>query len=139
MAKKPRVNKQQMQEICDLLADGKSLQRILVEYEEFPSYRTIMRHIQEDEESWLAYRKARTIQAEKIRDQIIDLVEKPLPDDPKLAMAEVQRRRLEADQKDKYVRQLAPLGLRDKSEDKPSDKVSGTITLAWAGDDKAKG
>ena len=41
----------------------------------------------------------------------------PLPNDPKLAMAEVQRRRLECDHKDKYVRQLAPSGLRDRAED----------------------
>jgi hypothetical protein len=56
-------------------------------------------------------------------------------------MAEVNRRRLEADQKDKYVRQLAPLGIRNKAEDQASDgKVSGTITLKWDdGKPKAEG
>ena len=69
-------------------------------------------------------------QAEVLRDSIIELVERELPTDPKLAMAEVQRRRLEADQKDKYIRQLAPLGIRDRSEDK---QASGSITLSWEG------
>lgn len=142
MPRKPRVTKEQMTLICDELADGKSLQRILAEHDDLPAYRTITRHLQDDEEAYRLYRRARTSQAEKIRDEIIDLVQRPLPDDPKLAMAEVQRRRLEADHLDKYVRQLAPLGIRDKSEDKPSDKVSGTITLAWAtteDKDKVKG
>ena len=67
---------------------------------------------------------------EVLRDSIIELVERELPTDPKLAMAEVQRRRLEADQKDKYIRQLAPLGIRDRSEDK---QASGSITLSWEG------
>jgi hypothetical protein len=64
-----------------------------------------------------------------MRDQIIDLVEAPLPDDPKLAMAEVQRRRLEADHKDKHIRQMQPLGIRDKADDK--QQQSGTLTLVW--------
>ena len=64
-----------------------------------------------------------------MRDQIIDLVEAALPDDPKLAMAEVQRRRLEADHKDKHIRQMQPLGIRDKSEDK--QQQAGTVTLTW--------
>ena len=59
----------------------------------------------------------------------IDLVEAPLPSDPKLAMAEVQRRRLEADHKDKHIRQMQPLGIRDKAED--NKQSSGTITLSW--------
>ena len=75
--------------------------------------------------------KARAIQAEILRDQIIDIIEAPLPEEPKLAMAEVQRRRLEVDQKDKYVRQLAPLGIRDRAEDNQQNKMSGTITLKW--------
>ena len=64
-----------------------------------------------------------------MRDQIIDLVEAPLPDDPKLAMAGVQRRRLEADHKDKHIRQMQPLGLRDKAED--NKQTSGKVTLVW--------
>jgi len=57
-------------------------------------------------------------------------VQAPLPEDPKLAMAEVQRRRLEADHKDKHIRQMQPLGLRDKADDK---QQTGQITLKWQG------
>lgn len=89
-----------------------------------------MRHIQEDDDAHDQYRKARAIQVEMLRDEIIDLVEQPLPDDPKMAQAEVARRRLEAEQKDKYVRQLQPLGLRNKADDQ-NNAVSGTITLKW--------
>ena len=66
-----------------------------------------------------------------MRDQILDLVKMPLPGDPKLAMAEVQRRRLEADHMDKHIRQMQPLGVRDKTEDKVNDQV-GQVTLSWA-------
>jgi len=89
----------------------------------------VLRHVQEDEEAYASYRTARSLQCEVMRDQIIDLVEAPLPDDPKLAMAEVQRRRLEADHKDKHIRQMQPLGIRDKAED--NKQSSGTITLSW--------
>ena len=89
----------------------------------------MLRWVQEDEEAYTAYRIARTLQCEVMRDQIIDLVEAPLPDDPKLAMAEVQRRRLEADHKDKHIRQMQPLGIRDKADD--NKQSSGTVTLSW--------
>lgn len=130
MARKERVSKRQMSTICDGIVDGLSLNKILASDRSLPSYRTIMRHIQEDDEAHDQYRKARAIQVEMLRDEIIELVEKPLPDDPKMAQAEVARRRLEAEQKDKYVRQLQPLGLRNKAEDQ-NNAVSGTITLKW--------
>jgi len=139
MPRKPRVSKEQFKEICELIADGEPLTRICTVDSKFPHSRTVTRHIQEDDEAHTEYRKARAIQAEVLRDQIIDIIERPLPDDPKLAMAEVQRRRLEVDQKDKYVRQLAPLGLRNKAEDQANTgQVSGTITLKWD-DGKANG
>lgn len=129
MARKERVTKAQMKHICDELSDGRSLTKIC-QADDLPSWRTVLRWVQEDDDAHGMYRRARALQAEILRDQIIDLVEQPLPDDPKLAQAEVQRRRLEADQKDKYVRQLQPLGIRDKAEDK-KDQMSGTITLKW--------
>ena len=52
-----------------------------------------------------------------------------MPADPKLAMAEVQRRRLEADHKDKHIRQMQPSGLRNKPED--ANNGAGSITLTW--------
>ena len=126
---KTRVTKKQMQTICERIADGTSLTRICNEDSSLPSWRTVLRWVQEDEDAYTQYRVARTLQCEVMRDQIIDLVEAPLPDDPKLAMAEVQRRRLEADHKDKHIRQMQPLGIRDKAED--NKQSSGTITLTW--------
>ena len=138
MPKKPRVSKEHFAEICELIADGKPLTGICTVESKFPHWRTILRHVQDSEEAYQEYRKARALQAEVLRDQILEIVERPLPDGPKLAMAEVQRRRLEADQKDKYVRQLAPLGIRNRSEDQANDgKVSGTITLKWDDGSKA--
>tara|TARA_R110002020_G_scaffold342239_4_gene556746 strand:- start:61 stop:453 length:393 start_codon:yes stop_codon:yes gene_type:complete len=127
---KIRVTKKQMELICEELMEGKSLAKICEASQDLPSSRTVTRHLQDDEESYVQYRKARAIQGELLRDAIIDLVEKPLPEDPKLAQAEVGRRRLEVEHKDKYIRQLQPLGIRDRAEDK-SDQVSGTITLSW--------
>jgi len=122
-----------MELICEEIANGRSLTRICNESTELPSWRTVLRWVQEDEDAYKAYRIARNLQCEVMRDQIIDLVEASLPDDPKLAMAEVQRRRLEADHKDKHIRQMQPLGIRDKADDK--QQSSGTITLSWSGAD----
>lgn len=129
MAKRPRVSKQQMKAICEQLAEGLSLYKIC-SVDELPSWRTVLRHIQEDDEAHDEYRRARAIQAEMLRDEIIEIIERPLPDDPKLAQAEIGRRRLEVEQKDKYVRQLQPLGVRNKAADQ-NDKLQGTITLKW--------
>ena len=132
MAKR-RITKAQMTTICERIADGVSLARICNDDDSLPSWRTVLRHVQEDEDAYTAYRTARALQCEVMRDQIIDLVEAPLPDDPKLAMAEVQRRRLEADHKDKHIRQMQPLGIRDKADDK--QQQSGTVTLTWGNAD----
>ena len=126
---KIRVNKTQMTEICESIAEGMALTRICNEREHLPSWRTVLRHVQENEEAYALYRTARVLQCEVMRDQILDLVEAPLPEDPKLAMAEVQRRRLEADHKDKHIRQMQSSGLRDKPEDKGT--AQGQITLSW--------
>ena len=126
---KRNVTDKQFKYICEQLIAGKSLATIC-KADDLPSSRTILRYVQDDEEAYKTYRKARSVQAELLRDEIIELVERALPTDPKLAMAEVQRRRLEADQKDKYIRQLAPLGIRDRSED---NNASGSITLSWEG------
>ena len=120
-----------MQTICERIADGTSLTRICNEDSSLPSWRTVLRWVQEDEDAYKQYRVARTLQCEVMRDQILDLVEAKLPDDPKLAMAEVQRRRLEADHKDKHIRQMQPLGIRDKTEDQK--QATGSITLSWSG------
>lgn len=129
---KRNITKKHMEEICDRIANGESLTRICDMSDHLPSWRTILRHVQEDEDAYTQYRTARSLQCEVMRDQILDLVKAQLPTDPKLAMAEVQRRRLEADHMDKHIRQMQPLGLRDKAEDKQS---SGSISISWAGGD----
>ena len=126
---KRNISEKQLEEICERIANGESLTRICETSEHLPSWRTVLRHVQEDEEAYKQYRIARSLQCEVMRDQILDLVQAPLPEDPKLAMAEVQRRRLEADHKDKHIRQMQPLGLRDKTEDK---QQAGQITLTWS-------
>ena len=115
--------------ICDNLCDGKSLTSICNDNDDLPSWRTFLRHVKEDEDAYEQYRPARTLQCEVMRDDIIALVEKPLPTDPKLAMAEVQRRRLEADHKDKHIRQMMPSGIRNKAAD--ANNGQGSITLTW--------
>ena len=123
------ISEKQLEEIFERIANGESLTRICETSEHLPSWRTVLRHVQEDEDAYKQYRIARSLQCEVMRDQILDLVQAPLPEDPKLAMAEVQRRRLEADHKDKHIRQMQPLGLRDKTEDK---QQAGQITLTWS-------
>lgn len=128
---KIRVTKPQMEKICERIAEGESLTRICNNTKNLPSWRTVLRWVQENDEAHTMYRKARALQCEVMRDQILDLVNMALPDDPKLAMAEVQRRRLQADHMDKHIRQMQPLGVRDKAEDK-SAANNGQVTLSWA-------
>lgn len=126
---KRKVTKEQMVVICDRIAEGESLTSICDTSETLPSWRTILRYVQEDEEAYIQYRTARSLQCEVMRDQILEIIKKELPTDPKLAMAEVQRRRLQTDQMDKHIRQMQPLGIRDKQEDK---QQTGQITLTWS-------
>ena len=124
-----KVTQEQMDIICDRIAEGESLTRICDNTKDLPSWRTVLRHVKDDEDAYRKYRTARSLQCEVMRDQILDLVNAELPSDPKLAMAEVQRRRLQADHMDKHIRQMQPLGLRDKAEDK---QQAGQITLTWS-------
>ncbi len=128
MAKRERIKRTVFEVICQRMSEGMSLARICREDPELPSDRTVLRHIQEDDDAYELYRKAQAIRAERLRDEIIDLIELPLPDDPKLATAEVNRRRLEADYKDKFIRQVQSNGLRVRKDD--ADQPSA-ITLSW--------
>ena len=126
---KVRVNKKDFKEICERIAEGESLTKICKD-NHLPSWRTVLRHVQDTDEAYDQYRNARALQAEVMRDEIIDLVSAELPIDPKMAQAEVGRRRLEADYKDKMIRQLQPRGVRNREEDK-ADEVSGDIVIRW--------
>lgn len=126
-----KVTSQQMEQICNRLMDGESLTQICDNTDNLPSKRTIYRHVQSDEQAWEMYSKARAIQGEDLEDRIMDIINEPLPSDPKIAMATVQYKRLKVDALDKRKRQLQPLGgIRNKPEDL-APQVSGTIKLSW--------
>ena len=123
------VTEQQMQAICDGLAEGKSLTQI-VKAKGMPSYRSVTRAVQKDEELYEMYRKGRVLQAEFYADQLVDLATQPLDDsmDPRQLNAEVQRRRLEIDTLKWTFARIQPYGLRDKKEDQPQNN---SITISW--------
>ena len=126
-----KVTVEQMEQICNRLMDGESLTQICDNTDNLPSKRTIYRHVQSDEKAWEMYSKARAIQGEDLEDRIMDIINEPLPSDPKIAMATVQYKRLKVDALDKRKRQLQPLGgIRNKPEDL-APQVSGTIKLSW--------
>lgn len=97
-----------------------------------PSYRSVTRAVQDDDELWEIYRKGRVLQAEYYSDYINDLAVQPLPEsvDNRLLNAEVQRRRLEIDTLKWTLARIQPYGLRDK-KDEPSVAVDNSITLSW--------
>ena len=123
------VTQEQMQRICDGLAEGKSLTQI-VKAKGMPSYRSVTRAVQKDEELYEMYRKGRVLQAEFYADQLVDLATQPLDDsmDPRQLNAEVQRRRLEIDTLKWTFARIQPYGLRDKKEDQPQNN---SITISW--------
>ena len=123
------VTQEQMQAICDGLAEGKSLTQI-VKAKGMPSYRSVTRAVQKDEELYEMYRKGRVLQAEFYADQLVDLATAPLDDclDPRQLNAEVQRRRLEIDTLKWTFARIQPYGLRDKKEDQPTNN---SITISW--------
>ena len=125
------VSDKQMDEICNRLMDGESLTQICDTTEHLPNKRTIYRHVQSDEKAWEKYSKARAIQGEDLDDQIMDIINEPLPADPKFSMATVQHKRLKVDALDKRKRQLQPLGGIRNNPNDSNPTVNGTITLSW--------
>ena len=128
-----KVTKKILEQICDRLAMGESLLKICRE-DGMPSYRSITRTVQGNEEMWEIYRRARVLQCEFFADHINDLAVTPLPDgdsvDNRVLNAEVQRRRLEIDTLKWTLARMQPYGLRDKKED--ANANMGSITLSWA-------
>jgi len=124
-----------MQEIVDRLAKGQTLIEIC-EDKKLPSYRSITRAVQADDDLWEMYRKGRVQQAEYYTDRINRLAMSDLPEfsDNRLANAEVQRRRLEIDTLKWTTARNQPWGIRDKKEDQPESQA---ITISWAGGDVA--
>lgn len=132
MIKKSKtVNKKVMQKIVDKLAEGITLVEIC-EAEDMPSYRSVTRAVQIDEDLWELYRKGRVQQAEYYTDRINKLAMSPLPDvvDNRQLGAEVQRRKLEIETLRWTTARAQPHGVRDKREDAPAQQA---ITISWAG------
>jgi len=132
MIKKSKtVNKKVMQRIVDKLAEGITLVEIC-EAEDMPSYRSVTRAVQIDEDLWELYRKGRVQQAEYYTDRINKLAMSPLPDvvDQRVLHAEVQRRKLEIETLRWTTARAQPNGVRDKKEDAPQQQA---ITISWAG------
>ena len=132
MIKKSKtVNKKIMQKIVDKLAEGITLVEIC-EAEDMPSYRSVTRAVQINEDLWELYRKGRVQQAEYYTDRINKLAMSPLPDvvDQRVLGAEVQRRKLEIETLRWTTARAQPHGVRDKREDAPAQQA---ITISWAG------
>ena len=53
---KRNVTKAHMEEICEGIAEGVSLTRICNERDHLPSWRTILRYVQENEDAYTQYR-----------------------------------------------------------------------------------
>jgi len=125
------VTTKTMQKIADLLATGESLVSIC-KRKGIPSYSSITRAVQADDELWDIYRRGRVLQAEYFGDSINELARSPLPDtlDPRVVNAEVQRRRLEIDSLKWTLARMQPYGLRDKKSD--GNANAGAITLSWS-------
>ena len=127
-----RLSKRRMQMVCDELAKGKSLRSICDNNDEMPAWSTVLQSVQRDEESYEMYARARAIGAEVLADHMHDLAASPLPADvePKLAMAEIQRRRIEVDTLKWTFARMQPRGVRHKKED--VDTNGGEIRLIWS-------
>ena len=80
------------------------------------------------------YSRARAIGAEVLADEMHDLAASPLPPDmdPRLANAEVQRRRVEIDTKKWTFAKMQPRGVRHKKED--VEQANGPVMLVWGSD-----
>ena len=105
-----------MEDICDKLVEGHSMRQI-AKMKGYPSDDTVFRYVQKNEEAYDMYIRAKAIQGERIQDQIDEIMNSPLPTDPKHMMAEVQMRRLKVDTLQKRQTQLQPKGIRNKTED----------------------
>ena len=126
-----KVSENNFNQMIDALVSGISLAQFCRE-NNVPCSRTFMRNVANDADRYQKYKDARALQAELLQDELIDLVNIQLPDDPKLAMAKVQLTRMQFDAKEKIIKQLAPYGVRNKPEDTaPKGQVSGNITISW--------
>ena len=118
--------------VADQLSVGKSLRSICDADKSLPSWETVLRGVQRDDELYDIYSKARAIGAEFLMDEMFDLARKPLDDvERSLANAEVQRRRLHVDTLKWVFARMRPWDVRHRKED--VDTGGGVIQLTWGG------
>lgn len=129
-----KLSKAKMQIVCDELAKGKSLRSICEHNDKMPAWSTVLQAVQRSEELYEMYARARAIGAEVLADEMHDLAASPLPPDldPRLANAEVQRRRVEIDTKKWTFAKMQPRGVRHKKED--VEQANGPVMLVWGSD-----
>ena len=129
-----KLSKAKMQVVCDELAKGKSLRSICEHNDKMPAWSTVLQAVQRSEELYEMYARARAIGAEVLADEMHDLAASPLPPDldPRLANAEVQRRRVEIDTKKWTFAKMQPRGVRHKKED--VEQANGPVMLVWGSD-----
>lgn len=129
-----KLSKAKMQVVCDELAKGKSLRSICEYNDAMPAWSTVLQAVQRSEELYEMYARARAIGAEVLADEMHDLAASPLPPDldPRLANAEVQRRRVEIDTKKWTFAKMQPRGVRHKKED--VEQANGPVMLVWGSD-----
>ena len=129
-----KLSKAKMQIVCDELAKGKSLRSICEHNDAMPAWSTVLQAVQRSEELYEMYARARAIGAEVLADEMHDLAASPLPPDldPRLANAEVQRRRVEIDTKKWTFAKMQPRGVRHKKED--VEQANGPVMLVWGSD-----
>lgn len=129
-----KLSKAKMQVVCDELAKGKSLRSICEYNDKMPAWSTVLQAVQRSEELYEMYARARAIGAEVLADEMHDLAASPLPPDldPRLANAEVQRRRVEIDTKKWTFAKMQPRGVRHKKED--VEQANGPVMLVWGSD-----
>lgn len=129
-----KLSKAKMQVVCDELAKGKSLRSICEHNDAMPAWSTVLQAVQRSEELYEMYARARAIGAEVLADEMHDLAASPLPPDldPRLANAEVQRRRVEIDTKKWTFAKMQPRGVRHKKED--VEQANGPVMLVWGSD-----
>jgi len=125
-----RLSKARMRAVCDELAKGKSLRSICDTSKAMPAWSTVLQTVQRDEDAYEMYARARAIGAEVLADDMHDLARSALPEgvDPRLANAEVQRRRLEVDTLKWTFARMQPRGVRHKKEDVAD---TGPVRLVW--------
>ena len=108
----PELTDKQTDELLQALTDGAPLSSI-VEGDEWPSYRSIFRRLEKDDEFRKRYERARAIQAERWADELITLANS-LPENATVEQIAATKLTIDTLKWDHWQR--APQGLRRRPE-----------------------